>query len=167
MTHDAERWLPIPGLEGRYEVSDLGCVRTARRSNRGGPAGRLMRLSRDTGGYLHVALLADDGSRPTPTIHKLVLTTFVGPRPEGMCCRHLDGNQLNNHLSNLAWGTAAENAADRKRHGRTVSKLCGTDVEEIKRRVQSGSSQADVAAHFGVHQSSVSLIMSGKTWKVI
>jgi hypothetical protein len=30
--------------------------------------------------------------------------------------RHLDGNKFNNNITNLAYGTAKENAADRKMH---------------------------------------------------
>ncbi len=52
------------------------------------------------------------------TVHRLVLEAFVGPCPPGMQCRHLDGNPANNRLENLAWGTHAENAADKIRHGR-------------------------------------------------
>jgi len=52
-------------------------------------------------------------------VHRLVLEAFVGPCPEGMLCRHLDGNGRNNNLSNLCWGTSKENCEDTKRHGRT------------------------------------------------
>jgi HNH endonuclease len=50
-------------------------------------------------------------------LHSLVLECFVGPRPPGMECRHLDGNPSNNALENLAWGTRSENRADQVRHG--------------------------------------------------
>lgn len=54
----------------------------------------------------------------TTRVHVLVLEAFDRPRPKGAVCRHLDGNPINNHLSNLAWGTHKENTEDRKRHGR-------------------------------------------------
>ncbi len=50
-------------------------------------------------------------------IHTLVLLAFVGPCPEGMECRHLDGTRTNCALANLCWGTRAENVADQRRHG--------------------------------------------------
>jgi hypothetical protein len=46
-----------------------------------------------------------------------VLEAFVGPRPPGLECRHLDGNPANSVLANLAWGTHSENMQDRVRHG--------------------------------------------------
>lgn len=50
-------------------------------------------------------------------MHELVLTAHVGPCPPGMECRHLDGDEKNNALSNLVWGTPPEQALDRVRHG--------------------------------------------------
>lgn len=50
-------------------------------------------------------------------VHCIVLEAFIGPCPEGMECRHLDGNPANNRIGNLKWGTPAENHADSVRHG--------------------------------------------------
>lgn len=50
-------------------------------------------------------------------LHHIVLEAFVGPRPPGMQCRHLNGNSLDNRLENLQWGTAREDNYDRVRHG--------------------------------------------------
>jgi hypothetical protein len=49
-------------------------------------------------------------------VHRLILETFVGPRPPGKQCRHLNGDSLDNRLENLAWGTFHENFADRLAH---------------------------------------------------
>lgn len=51
-------------------------------------------------------------------VHVLVLEAFRGPRPfPDWDSRHLDGNAGNNRLTNLKWGTKAENGLDRIRHG--------------------------------------------------
>ena len=117
-TVTAERWLPIPGYEGLYEVSDQGRVRSLGRIGRNGqtyPA-KVLKLAQSKGYRLSV-LTALDGSRTTHRVHLLVMAAFVGPREEGMVCRHLDGNPANNVLSNLAYGTPVENAADMIAHG--------------------------------------------------
>ena len=57
------------------------------------------------------------GRKDQRFVHRLVLEAFVGPCPDGMECRHLDGNPGNNRLDNLAWGTRAENQQDAIRHG--------------------------------------------------
>jgi hypothetical protein len=49
------------------------------------------------------------------------MLAFVGePALDQMVC-HYDGDHTNNILENLRYGTAADNMADTKRHGRCVS----------------------------------------------
>lgn len=109
-THPGEEWRPIPDWDG-YEVSNLGRVVSHRR-------GRPIVLKGYTNpkGYRFVNLF--DGQRSNPrAVHRLVMLTFVGPRPDGLEIRHLDGDQLNNAVDNLAYGTRAENLADQIDHG--------------------------------------------------
>src|SRR5512135_1179056 len=53
-----------------------------------------------TSGYHSVLLKRKDGYFRV-LVHRAVLEAFSGPCPEGMECRHLDGNRRNNHISNL------------------------------------------------------------------
>lgn len=119
-----ERWLPVPGHEGAYEVSDMGRVRSVGRrvrlftrwgteATRGVPP-RLLRPGRMTkSGHVSVAI----GKHNSQCVHTLVLLAFVGPRPAGMEARHLNGNASDNRLENLRYGTRAENVQDMVRHG--------------------------------------------------
>ena len=115
-----ERWLPVVGYEGSYEVSDRGRVRgldrTVMRSS-GAPQrvqGRLLPGHIESrGGYRQVGL---PGNR-RKFVHVLVLEAFVSLRPDGLQACHFDGNPLNNALENLRWDTAASNRADAIRHG--------------------------------------------------
>lgn len=125
-----EEWKAIPEFEGLYEVSDRGRVRsldreyTDVRGARRRVSGRVrkQRLKRPDG-YLILDLWRD-GKQQTRRAHHLVLAAFVGPRAEGMECRHLNGDPSDNRRTNLAWGTPAENDADTIRHGR-VSATAG------------------------------------------
>lgn len=112
-----EHWLPVPGYEGLYEVSDLGRVHsTPRPRTRGGI------LSNGTNGhyYPHVSLWSD-GRRLSRDVHALVLEAFIGPCPPGCEVRHLDGDKANCALANLAYGTRGENNLDRIRHNGRVT----------------------------------------------
>ena len=71
----------------------------------------------NTHGYMRVRAVID-GKRKSLFVHKLVAFLFIGARPSAMHeVRHLDGDRTNNNVTNLAWGTRKENAADRKSHG--------------------------------------------------
>jgi hypothetical protein len=112
----AERWAQVPGFEGRYDVSNLGRVRSWLL----GAGPRILRASPNRNGYPQLTLCLD-GQRSTPGVHKLVALAFLGPRPEGREVRHLDGNRLNSALVNLTYGTKAENSQDSIGHGTHVN----------------------------------------------
>ncbi|WP_353886116.1 NUMOD4 domain-containing protein [uncultured Gordonia sp.] len=117
MIEKGEEWRPIPGYSGAYEASSLGRIRSISRITDRGRRwrGRVMTPSRMKNGYWIVTLWRD-GSQSTKLVHRLVLSAFHGERPlaEG---RHLDGDQSNNALSNLAWGSHSANQFDQVWHG--------------------------------------------------
>jgi hypothetical protein len=105
------RWLPVPGHEGGYEVSDDGQVRSLPGPWKAKQV-HVMKL-RKVRRYWLVEL---DGA--TRSVHSLMLEAFVGPRPDGLFALHNDDDRDNNTLSNLRWGTRSENGFDRVRNGR-------------------------------------------------
>ena len=122
-----ERWLPVPGFEGYYEVSDHGSVRSLDRQvtpRNGSPynlSGKVLSLSENADGYPMVQLWRD-GRGTRKLVHALVLEAFVGPRPEEMEACHWDDNRTDNRVQNLRWGTQSENRQDRIRNGRDHEK---------------------------------------------
>jgi hypothetical protein len=111
-----ERWLPVVGYEGLYEVSNLGRVRslTVRGHLRAIP--HLMTPKVDRKNHLQL-LLYKDGVRKDWSVHRLVLIAFVGPSPPGFDCCHYDGNPHNNRPENLRWDTRRANIEDQRRRG--------------------------------------------------
>lgn len=129
-----EEWRPVPGYENRYEVSDQGRVRSLGLTvnARGGATafrrGKVLAQAEKSNGYRQVTLVAADKTRKSWMVHQLVCWTFEGPPPFPTAqVRHRDGTRANNTKRNLCWGTAAENAADRERHGRFVCNLPGLE----------------------------------------
>ena len=132
----------------------------------------------DTGGYLHVNLY-NNKERFRYPIHHAVLNTFIGKCPKDMECRHLDGDKLNNELSNLCWGTHSENVQDTIRHGthRPCSLkgekhpnviLTEQDVRMIVYLYKTGLFiQKEIASWYNIGQMTVSDIITGKKWKHI
>lgn len=77
---------------------------------------RELSVFRHVDGYLLVHVFNGERSR-IYGVHQIVADAFIGPRPADAEVRHLDGNPLNNRPENLAYGTHAENEADKKLHG--------------------------------------------------
>jgi hypothetical protein len=175
-----ETWKAIPGFEGMYEVSDQGRVRgldrtvkVVQRLRNGKTAvtsryyrGQMLRPGKASHGYFTVSL-----SGTSYCVHDLVLSAFVGPRPEGQVCRHLDGSRTNNVIGNLCWGTQVENTADTDAHGRYLrgsqraeAKLTEDAAREI-RRLRYRVSQSVLAQRFGVSPAAVQAVHDGRTWK--
>jgi hypothetical protein len=110
-----EKWRPVPGYEGMYEVSDLGQVRSLDRvivnNIHGGMwvrPGRILKPWMHSRGYPWVTL----AGQKKFAIHRLVLLAFVGPIPKGMIVRHLNDIKTDNRLVNLRYGTHLENSFD-------------------------------------------------------
>ena len=170
-----ERWLPVAGFEGFYEVSNIGNVRSLDRDvmTRAGVRrykGRILRIAK-VNGYPWVTLSAT-GRQASRPVHHLVMEAFAGPRPEGQDIRHLNDNKADCRWpENLAYGTRKENFGDRlvngidnrgERHGNAV-----TDrkvVAAVRARVAAGERQSDVAADTGLTRANVWAIVHGKSW---
>lgn len=129
---EREQWRPVVGYEGRYEVSSQGRVRSLDRliSNplpsgtirRQRIAGRVLKqtVCAAAGGYPRVTLRNGTEEHGLRCVHIVVLEAFVGPRPQGMVVRHLNGQQTDNRLENLSYGTPSENNFDLVRHGNHI-----------------------------------------------
>lgn len=169
-----EEWRDIPGFGGRYQVSSFGNVRSVAGSDRGigrPRTGKNLKFG-NLKGYRSVCLRKDTGMAKNCTVHRLVALAFLPPG-EGQI-RHLDGNKLNNHATNLAWGTAKENASDRDSHGTTQRgtkhyKALRTEAEVRAMRALAamGLGSTEIGLRFGISKSRVHEIVSRRTWKHI
>ena len=119
-----EEWRSVVGLEGCYEVSNMGNVRSLDRKityTRFGKAETKFFPAKPLSityvrGYAKVYLMSGGPGRPH-FVHRLVLEAFVGPCQIGHETRHINNVRSDNSLSNLAWGTHAENEYDRATTG--------------------------------------------------
>jgi len=163
----------IPGFS-HYGVTRDGRVWVFfRRDKRHRPSGgRFLRLKVDKVGRCGVTL-SNKGCKYSKRIHRLVLETFVGPCPEGMECRHLNGNPKDNRLDNLCWGTPKENQADRLTHGTDLrgekspnSKLTASMVRLIFNAYHDGAyTVCELVKEFKVSKSTIWAILNKKSWK--
>ena len=54
------------------------------------------------------------GKRFTLSAHRVIAECYLGPCPNGLEVDHIDGNKLNNQISNLQYITPEENKAKRR-----------------------------------------------------
>lgn len=180
-----ERWLPVVGFEGLYEVSDHGRVRSLDREDhyeridqysgrmltiRRRLKGRILRPGPTSTGHMTVCL----GRGNVRLVHHLVLEAFVGPRPpppfEGL---HYDDVPSHNFLANLRWGTRSANLHDAIRNGgkgvgenAPRAKLKNADIPII-RSLFGNISYAEIGRRYGVGEATIRQIKNGRSWRHI
>lgn len=112
-----------------------------------------------------------DGKKVMLGMHRLAYTEAYGPIPHGLEVRHKCDNPRCINPEHLEVGTHQDNANDmveRKRqarregHGRAV--LSSAQVDEIIALRKSGMILREIAARYGVHLSTISLICKHKRW---
>lgn len=170
MTTD-EEWRPIAGYEGRYEVSNLGRVRSLpRRDSTGtGRRGIIRRQHRHVSGYVKVGLCRD-GWLTNHLSHRVVAAAFLGPCPPGYHVNHRDGVKNNNAASNLEYLTPSAN----RQHAVTVlgkcrgtkhalAKLTDEQVHAL-RAAPTGATISDLARRMGVSRRAVRNAKTGRSW---
>ena len=85
-------------------------------------------------GYLQVCLT----NKNTYSIHRLVALTFIENKENKTEVNHIDGNKLNNHVSNLEWNTTQENLEHKRINnlGKTLkAKLSATGINNSQAKL--------------------------------
>lgn len=127
-------------------------------------------------GHLYVTLYENQKGDPW-AVHRLVLTAFVGPCPDGKIARHYpDQTPSNNRLENLSWGTWEQNnGQDKVERGTTnrgerqgQSKLTEKEVLEIRANHAEGLMKINQQAKkYKVSSATISNVIGRVTWKHI
>lgn len=125
-----EIWKDIEGYEGKYEVSNLGHVRSLSLGKitkyRPKHKGRVLKPYLTKYGYHVVDLFYNTGKKRHYLVHRLVADAFI-PNPDNLPqVNHKNELKTDNRVENLEWCTLAYNLTynDRpKRVGKTQGKV--------------------------------------------
>lgn len=154
----SEIWKPVPGFEGLYEVSNMGRVKSIKRTTtRGG----YMHLRIDVNnGYVYTCLHKGNKAY-SRRVHRLVLMAFVPDHPkEADQVDHIDGDKTNNVLSNLEWVTGSENM--KRAYSRTPEKHSSRKVIDIDTKEIFWSATAALQSVHGRGVQSITRVCNGK-----
>ncbi|WP_405101481.1 NUMOD4 domain-containing protein [Oceanobacillus sp. FSL H7-0719] len=170
-------WKDIKGYEGLYQVSKWGRVKSLKRKNLAGTymKERMFDVYPNNQGY-YMVKLSKEGKGRDVSVHRLVAETFI-PNPDNKPqVNHIDGNPMNNKVTNLEWVTPQENidhAWDtglNKNRGEAHSnaKLNEEKVKEIRslHRLDIYSVK-ELSEKFKVSIGAIYNVISYRTWKHI
>lgn len=180
-TMRGERWQPVLGLKGLYEVSSHGRIRGLDRHDSRGHRvrGRVLKIRPFSNGY-PIAFLKDaNGNRHIRAVHAIVATAFLGASPGKVGhgsldyqCNHKNGIKHDNRVSNLEWVTHAGNhrhAAETGLAARGEALNAGSLTDERVRTLRwlrsLGFSVTEAAKRIGVPMQTAWHAIRGHTWK--
>ena len=151
-----EIWRNVKDYEGLYEVSNLGRVKRVEReiTRKDGIKTNVKEciIKSHEDDYEKV-VLHKDNKKDFLLVHRLVADAFLENENNYKYVTHLDGNNMNNELSNLEW-------SDKKQHYR--KKLCERYVNYIKENVEN-LSVSELASMFRVNERTIKMYLNEKT----
>lgn len=117
--HSDEIWKDVPHYEGIYQVSSFGNIRTTEGkttfTKKHGIRHWKSRVLKTKGNKAigTRVTLWKNGKPKDYLVARLVAMAFLGEPPKDFTVNHIDGNRLNNNISNLEWLSLKDNI----RHG--------------------------------------------------
>ena len=96
-----EEWKDILGFEGRYQISNLGRVKSL-------VSERILKECQSSNGYMRVCLCGADGHK-NMSVHRMVADAFISNPNDLPQVNHIDENKQNNRVDNLEWVTSKQN----------------------------------------------------------
>ena len=106
--NEQEIWKDVNGYQGRYQVSNLGNIKSIRKN-------KILSLIQSPVDYLQCSLW--DGKKGhTVLVHRLVAMAFIDGYTPGLEVNHKDLNKQNNRADNLEWVTHSQNAYHQYHH---------------------------------------------------
>lgn len=129
-------------------------------------------------GYYDVGLTNSSGTKKM-YIHRLVAESFINNPNNLPQVNHIDGNKLNNNVSNLEWCTLKDNLKHARENGlntscnvipngrgekNTRSKLTEMQVLEIRQKASTGIKHKQLGIEYDVAEGTISGIVSRFRW---
>lgn len=115
--------------------------------------------------YLAVGLYID-GKRKNILYHRLLAEVFISNPSNLPQVNHIDGNILNNSISNLEWSSCSDNNLHAIRTGLRPTKLNMEKANEIRTLLSSGHTINEICKMYNVGRNIISKIRDNISWKI-
>lgn len=102
-----EEWKSIEGYEGKYEVSNLGRIKSLI-NNTGKKREKILKPRISKQGYLYLNLWRGSVAK-SKKIHRIVAEAFCKKPTDAQCVNHINGVKTDNRAENLEWCTYSYN----------------------------------------------------------
>tara|TARA_R110000822_G_scaffold138001_3_gene275507 strand:+ start:2754 stop:3311 length:558 start_codon:yes stop_codon:yes gene_type:complete len=154
----------IPGYEGRYLIYNNGDVYSVKSKRCLKP-----RIRGKKNPYLFVSLWKNNREKHY-YIHRLIAGAFIDNLNNKPFINHIDGDMMNNHVSNLEWCTQSENVQHavsigkiKQGYGSPNSKFTKKQIQYIRATYPS-LNQYELAKKFNVAQGTIQTILANKRY---
>lgn len=169
MTTNIEIWKDVVGYEEYFQISNHGRL-LSKRTN------KILKQRITKSGYCTVAtkIGGRSGKAHCFRVHRLVADAFLNKTDPDFVVNHIDGNKLNNHLSNLEWVSISYNNKHSYDTGlrippqgddNTLRKLSNEQVAIIRQRRENGESCRSLGREYDISHVQISRITRSVSYK--
>lgn len=113
-----EKWKPISGYEGLYEISSYGRIKSFHKNKTEGKLIKLFTERLSHTNYKCLTLVDIFGNKKQFRVHRIVAEMFILNKENKRFINHIDNNGENNLASNLEWCSQSENIKHSHNQGR-------------------------------------------------
>ena len=151
-----EEWKDIIGYEGKYQVSNIGNVRSLDYMH----TGKTKELKQDTNRYGYkMVRLCKNGNMKAFSVHRLAAIAFIPNPSDYPQVNHKDENKSNNNVDNLEWCTNEYNHNYGTRNKR-AAKSCGKKII-LTNTGEIFNSTREASKKYNVHNSTICQCLKG------
>lgn len=165
-----EVWLPVLGFENKYQVSNLGRVKSMCCNKE-----MVRKITTTYHGYCCVTLHIGNDKYKNTWVHRLVAEAFIPNPCKKLYVNHKNSIRNDNRVENLEWVTAKENVDHAVKAGSLKfergerhmnAKITDQDVREIRLKYKPYKySRYKLGKEYSVSDGVIKAIIRGRTWK--